>query len=252
MANEMSPTVSIITITYNAAETLERTIASVERQDYAAIEYVVVDGASTDGTMEIVGRHAATVSKYVSEPDNGLYYAMNKGLAMATGDYVWFVNAGDELYAPTTVSDMVGKGGRDTDVYYGDTVITRMDGSEIGRRRLAPPESLNRDSFRRGMLVCHQAFVARRSLCPAYDTRYRLSADFDWCVKILSRSKRVVNTRQTLVRFLDGGMTRHNIPRALGERFEIMCHHYGWTSTVLHHIPIAAKFFWYWVTNGRF
>ena len=252
MASDMSPTVSIITITYNAAETLERTITSVERQDYAAIEYIVVDGASTDGTMEIVGRHAATVSKYVSEPDDGLYFAMNKGLAMATGDYVWFVNAGDELYGPTTVSDMVGRGDRDTDVYYGDTVITRMDGSEIGQRRLTPPESLNRDSFRRGMLVCHQAFVARRSLCPAYDTRYRLSADFDWCVKILTRSKRVVNTRQTLVKFLDGGVTGHNIARALSERFEIMCHHYGWTSTALHHIPIAAKFFWFWVTNGRF
>lgn len=252
MSSERHPVVSIITITYNAASTLERTIESVERQDYAAIEYIVVDGASTDGTMEIVGRHASRVGKYVSEPDGGLYYAMNKGLGMATGDYVWFLNAGDELYGPTTVSEAMARGDAETDILYGDTVITRMDGSEVGPRRLSPPKSLSRDSFRDGMLVCHQSFVARRTLCPEYDTRYRLSADFDWCVKVIERSRKSVNTEMTMVRFLDGGVTKHNIGRALSERFEIMTRHYGWLPTIAHHVPIAARFLWFWLTRGRF
>lgn len=252
MASEhRRPTVSIITITYNAADTLERTIESVERQDYGAIEYIVVDGASTDGTMEIVGRHSEVVSKYVSEPDGGLYDAMNKGLGMATGEYVWFLNSGDELKEPRTVGQMIDCG-PDADVFYGDTVITRMDGSEIGQRRLSPPEKLTRDSFRKGMLVCHQAFVARRTICPQYDTRYKVSADYEWCLGILERSRKTVNTRTTLVRFLDGGVTKHNIGLALRERFVIMSRHFGLASTIVHHIPIAAKFFWFWATKGWF
>ncbi len=242
---------SIITITFNAVETLERTIASVEAQDYRAIEYIVVDGGSTDGTMQVVGRHASTVGRCISEPDDGLYYAMNKGLKVATGEYVWFLNAGDELNSPDTVSRVMNSD-RGADVYYGDTVITSMDGSVIGKRRLAPPESLTAESFRNGMLVCHQAFIARRSLCPQYDTRYKYSADYDWCVKILKSARKVVNTHETLVRFLDGGVTSSHIVDGLKERFAIMRRHFGTVGTVLKHIPIGVKFLWFWATRGRF
>lgn len=242
---------SIITITYNAVETLERTIASVEAQDYRAIEYIVVDGGSTDGTMQVVGRHTPTVSRCISEPDDGLYYAMNKGLKVATGEYVWFLNAGDELNSPDTVSRVMSSAAG-ADVCYGDTVITAMDGSVIGKRRLAPPESLTAESFRNGMLVCHQAFIARRSLCPQYDTRYRYSADYDWCVKILKSARKIVNTRETLVRFLDGGVTSSHIVEGLKERFDIMRRHFGTAGTVMKHIPIGAKFLWFWATRGRF
>ncbi len=243
--------VSIITITYNAVETLERTIESVEAQDYRAIEYIVVDGGSTDGTMQVVGRHATTVGRCISEPDDGLYYAMNKGLKLATGEYVWFLNAGDELNSPDTVSRVMASA-TGADVYYGDTVITAMDGSVIGKRRLAPPEVLTAESFRDGMLVCHQAFIARRSLCPQYDTRYKYSADYDWCVKILKSARKIVNTHETLVRFLDGGVTSSHIVEGLKERFAIMRQHFGTAGTVMKHIPIGVKFLWFWATRGRF
>ena len=250
-ANEMGPIISIITITYNAAETLERTIASVEAQDYGGIEYIIVDGGSTAGTLHIVGRHGKRINRCISEPDEGLYNAMNKGLDMATGDYVWFLNSGDELNSPDTVSLVASLCGG-SDVCYGDTVITAMDGHVIGGRRLTPPENLSRDSFKNGMLVCHQAFVARRTLCPRYDTRYHYSADFDWCLRILSKSRKVVNSHATLVRFLDGGVTKSHIAQGLHERFDIMRQHFGTASTVAHHIPIALKFLWFWVTRGRF
>lgn len=247
----MSARLSIITITYNAEQTLERTILSVEQQDYHNIEYIIVDGKSSDATMDIVARHSSRVNKCISEPDGGLYYAMNKGLLMASGDYVWFLNAGDEITDSHTVTKMF-ESFNDADVYYGDTVMTDMDGNIIGERRLAPPESLNWKSFKNGMLVSHQSFVPRLTLCREYDTNFRFSADFDWCVNILRKSSSIVNTHLVLSRFLDGGITKHNIISGLKERFRIMVHHYGIISTVLHHIPIAAKFFYYWITRGRF
>ena len=90
---------TIITITYNAAQWLERTILSILSQSYGNIEYVIIDGASTDGTVDIIRQYAPGVSFWLSEPDKGLYDAMNKGLQHATGDYVWFINAEAETFA---------------------------------------------------------------------------------------------------------------------------------------------------------
>lgn len=243
--------VTIITVTYNAAQTLERTITSVERQDYKAIEYIIVDGGSTDGTMQIVGRHDRAVNRCISEPDDGIYFAMNKGLAAATGEYVWFLNAGDELAGPGTLTSVM-QAAAGADIVYGDTVITDMDGNVVGGRRLATPETLTPDSFRDGMLVCHQAFVARRTLCPPYDTSFRYSADYDWCLRVLTRARSVVNAREVVVRFLDGGFTKSHIVAGLRERFTIMSRNFGLLPTIARHIPIAARFLWFWITKGRF
>ncbi|MCB0642106.1 MAG: glycosyltransferase, partial [Phaeodactylibacter sp.] len=101
------PKISVITVVYNAVDLLEDTLLSVLNQTYDNIEYVVVDGASTDGTTEIVHRYKDRIDRWVSEPDKGLYNAMNKGLAMATGDFVWFMNAGDHIYSPDTLEKAV-------------------------------------------------------------------------------------------------------------------------------------------------
>lgn len=247
-----TPLVSIITITYNAELTLERTIASVRCQDYPSVEYIIVDGASKDSTVDIINANKDIISSYISEPDKGIYYAMNKGLNMAKGDYVWFMNAGDELPEPSTLSQAISVAPEGADVIYGETVMTDMEGNLIGERRLAAPDSLSWHSFRKGMVVCHQSFIARRSIADLYDTNYRFSADFDWCLKILKRSETIYNTHLVLSRFLDGGITKQNIVPGLKERFRIMSHHYGLVQTVLYHIPIAIKFFSYWITKGRF
>ena len=250
--------VSVITVCRNAEATIGRTIESVSRQTARGeIEYIVVDGLSGDGTVGIVrdaetrGKLEGVEVRVVSERDSGIYDAMNKGLRMATGEYVWFVNAGDEIAEADTVEKML-KGWRGADVLYGDTLIVDDEGRAIGQRRLSPPEELTWRSFRRGMLVSHQSFVARRELCPEYDTQYKYSADFDWCVKILKKAGKVANTRMTLSRFLDGGMTKHHIAEGLKERFRIMTGHYGIVKTVWSHIPIAVKFFWFWITKGWF
>ncbi|WP_370526631.1 glycosyltransferase [Pedobacter sp. HDW13] len=100
------PKLTVITIVYNNVRDIERTLKSVLNQTYKKIEYIVIDGASTDGTLQVVEQYKNQVSKIVSEPDKGIYDAMNKGLAIATGDYVLFMNSGDELYDQHTVEDV--------------------------------------------------------------------------------------------------------------------------------------------------
>ena len=120
---QLQPTFSIITITYNAVRLVEQTLLNVLSQSYPNIEYIVIDGGSTDGTVDIIKRYESGLAYWVSEPDKGIYDAMNKGLQKATGDYVWFINAGDSLCSSDTVSSMgrriswTRKGGRwDCDV----------------------------------------------------------------------------------------------------------------------------------------
>lgn len=102
-------------------------------------------------------------------------------------------------------------------------------------RRLSAPATLTWKSFKQGMLVCHQAFFARRDLVEPYDLRYRFSADFDWCIRIMKKADVLHNTHLTLIDYLNEGMTTRNHKASLKERFRIMSRHYGWASTVTHH-----------------
>jgi glycosyltransferase involved in cell wall biosynthesis len=140
------PKVSIITIVFNGIDTLEKTILSITNQTYPNIEYIIVDGASTDGTIDLIKAHSNVITRWISEPDKGLYDAMNKGIDLATGDYLWFINSGDVIFAPTTLSQIFNNN-KIADIYYGDTVMIGNDGNEIGKRRLSPPKNLNWKQF---------------------------------------------------------------------------------------------------------
>ena len=244
MLTHFHPKFSIITVTYNAAAVIEDTLQSVITQTYKNIEYIIVDGASTDRTMEIIGRYRKHIHTVVSEPDRGLYDAMNKGIRLATGDYVCFLNAGDELHEDDTlqliVHSLTGLTGL-PDVIYGRTAIVDEEGHFLRMRRLEPPENLTWHSFRQGMLVCHQAFFARRDHAVPYDLRYRFSADFDWCIRVMKQSTVLHNTRLTLIDYLNEGMTTRNHRASLIERFRIMCRHYGYVQTILLHLKFALR-----------
>ena len=233
------PIFSIITVTYNAGKVLENTILSVISQTYRNVEYIIVDGASKDNTLEIIGKYSKYISKMVSEPDKGLYDAMNKGIGMATGDYLCFLNAGDKFHDKETLQQIAEtlKNKDLPDVIYGETAIVDEVGNFLHMRRLSTPEHLNWRSFKQGMLVCHQAFLAKRELTlkHPYDMHYRFSADFDWCIRIMKEAKCLHNTRLTLIDYQNEGMTTRNHKASLKERFRIMVKHYGWVSTILHH-----------------
>lgn len=243
MHNHVHPKFSIITVTYNAGAVLEDTIQSVITQTYRNVEYIIVDGGSKDHTLDIINRYREHIHTLVSEPDKGLYDAMNKGIRLATGDYLCFLNAGDELHEDDTLQLMVHSitGTELPDVLYGETAIVDEEGHFLRMRRLSAPENLNWKSFKDGMLVCHQAFFPRRELAEPYDLRYRFSADFDWCIRIMKKSHTLHNTHLTLIDYLNEGVTTHNHRASLHERFRIMCRHYGYLSTLARHAWFALR-----------
>lgn len=243
MHNHVHPKFSIITVTYNAGAVLEDTIQSVITQTYRNVEYIIVDGGSKDHTLDIINRYREHIHTLVSEPDKGLYDAMNKGIRLATGDYLCFLNAGDELHEDDTLQLMVHSitGTELPDVLYGETAIVDEEGHFLRMRRLSAPEDLNWKSFKDGMLVCHQAFFPRRGLAEPYDLRYRFSADFDWCIRIMKKSHTLHNTHLTLIDYLNEGMTTRNHRASLHERFRIMCRHYGYLSTLARHAWFALR-----------
>ncbi len=238
MHNRLTPKFSIITVTYNAEATLEDTIQSVISQTYHHMEYILVDGASKDRTCAIIDRYKEHIDHIVCEPDKGLYDAMNKGMQLATGDYLCFLNAGDSFHEDDTLQQMVHtiNGTELPDVLYGETQLVDHEGHFVRMRRLSTPQVLTWRSFKQGMLVCHQAFFAKASLAEPYDLQYRYSADFDWCIRIMKRAKTLHNTRLTLIDYLDEGMTTRNHRASLIERFRIMTKHYGLISTIANHI----------------
>lgn len=232
--------ISIITVTYNAEATLERTLQSVAQQTHPDVEHLIIDGASTDHTLEIARQYPHAI--VFSEPDKGLYDAMNKGLQRATGDYLCFLNAGDKLHSKETLAHIVASisDGSPIGVLYGDTNIVDAQGQFIRNRRLTPPEHLTWRSFKEGMLVCHQAFYINRQIALPYDTNYRFSADFDWCIRCMKegekRGMKNLYIHEPVADYLAEGMTTANHKASLKERFKIMAKHYGLLPTIGQHI----------------
>lgn len=234
---------SVITVTYNAEHTLERTLKSVREQSYPHIEHVIVDGESKDGTVRLIRQYENDKMAWKSEPDRGLYDAMNKGAAMATGDYLCFLNAGDTFFAPDTVEKMMRSfiDGQPPDLLYGETAIVDERGAFLHMRRLRAPEKLSWKSFKQGMVVCHQAFIVKRELFEPYDLSFRFSSDFDWCIRMMKKATSIHNTRLTLINYLHEGMTTTHRKASLKERYRIMAHYYGQASTFLHHIWFVVR-----------
>jgi len=243
---------SIITVTYNAEATIERTIRSVMSQTALEhIEYIIIDGASTDNTMAIARNHVLPTAncQLRTEPDQGLYDAMNKGLQAATGDYVWFLNAGDTLHDNNTIAQLLSilhpspfTLHPSPDIIYGETDIVDKHGNFIAHRRLKAPKQLNWKSFRMGMLVSHQSFIVKRSIAPLYNLQYRFSADVDWCIRCMKAARTIQNSHLILSDYLNEGLTTANRKASLKERFAIMVNYYGWLPTAFRHLWFFIRF----------
>lgn len=254
------PIFTIITCTYNAAAFIGRTLESVAQQTYPNIEHLIIDGASKDDTITLAKEYkdkGEAVERQhriiiTSEPDKGLYDAMNKGIDRATGHYIIFLNAGDIFRSASTLQDVAEQiEALDAlpGVVYGNTDIVNEKGEFLRKRRLQPPEHLSWKSFKHGMLVCHQSFYARTDVAQLthYDMKYRLSADVDWCIRVMKecakQSLTLHNTHTTLCSYLEGGMSVKNHRASLKERFSIMRKHYGLISTVAMHIWFVIRSF---------
>jgi len=229
------PKVSIITVTYNAAEGLQKTLENISRSNYPDFEVIVIDGASTDETPQVTAAFSGRIDRLVSEPDNGIYDAMNKGLKLASGEYVWFINAGDEIHDPETITRLFDGRPQQADIYYGETIIRSESGEIRGLRKKKLPEKMTWRSFRRGMVVCHQSILVRREIAPPYDLKYRYAADVEWVLLALQRARTIVNTQTVLSEFVLGGASTRYRKTSLKERYRIMKQYFGTTATWLAH-----------------
>ena len=217
-----------VTITYNAANVLQRTLDSVLRQDYPEIAHLIIDGASTDATLQLVDeyieRSNATGTHHriqvTSEPDKGIYDAMNKGLRSIVGDYVCFLNAGDFLPAADTATKIAGKVAQLDSlpaVLYGDTYI--VDGEGHARTDFA--------------------------IATPYDMQYRYSADVDWCIRVMKAAAKenvpLLNLKMVVANYTEEGQTTLHHRESLWERYHVMEHHYGRIQTFLLHCWFAVR-----------
>lgn len=246
----MQPKLSVITIVYNNVKDIERTMLSVLNQSYPNLQYIIIDGASSDGTMEVINRYHDRIEKVISEPDKGIYDAMNKGLKEATGDYILFMNSADELYDRDTVAQVFSTA-ENADIYYGETEMYNENWQSLGQRRHAAPETFNWRSFKYGMNISHQAIYVKRTLAEPYDLTYKYSADIDWIIKVAKKSTKIVNTHRYVAKYLVGGISKKKHLESLKERFRIFSKYYGLLPNVLNHVLIALNLTRYFMKHRR-
>lgn len=245
-----NPTISIITVVYNNVADIEYTLRSVSDQTYSPIQYIVIDGLSTDGTLDKIAEYRDHIDILVSEKDKGIYDAMNKALSLATGDYVLFLNSGDELFDQNTLSDIFTESDG-ADIYYGETKLIDQNRNILGDRRHKTPDKFDWRSFRLGMNICHQAIYIKRSIASPYDLQYKISSDIDWVIKAAKQAQRCVNTHQYVAKYLVGGMSKQRHRQGLKERYAILKKYYGLLPNIWNHCIIAAKLIVYNLKHGR-
>ncbi|MET1053722.1 MAG: glycosyltransferase family 2 protein [Pedobacter sp.] len=246
----MQPKLSVITIVYNNAKDIERTMLSVLNQSYPNIEYIIIDGASTDGTKDIIYRYKDKLAQFISEKDKGIYDAMNKGLSLATGDYLLFMNSGDEIYSTDTVREVFAAA-PGADIYYGETEMYDEGWHSLGQRRHEAPETFDWKSFKYGMSISHQAIYVKRSLAAPYDLQYKYSADIDWIIKVAKKASSIVNTRTYVAKYLTGGISKQKHMESLKERFSIFTKYYGLLPNLINHFSIAVNLARFYLKHHR-
>lgn len=174
----MDNKISIVTVVYNDKEGIASTIESVLCQSYKDVEYIVIDGDSSDGTVNIINQYAKRLAYFVSEPDVGLYDAMNKGIKASSGDWILFLNSGDSFFNEEVLSDVFLDKKYETDIIYGSTVYVYNDGAVLRR-----PQSLN--IIKKELPFCHQSAFVNANIMRGYlfDIKYKIIADYDFFLK---------------------------------------------------------------------
>lgn len=220
------PRISVITVCRNSESTIRSTLESVAGQSYGNVEHIVVDGYSTDNTLEIVHGWSDHRIRLISEPDDGIYHAMNKGLALATGDIVGFLNS-DDIYADATVLEQIAAVFQDqnAEVCYADLVYVKRDNLD-GVVRYWRSSNFQQGAFARGWCPAHPTFYARRSVYQRvghFDQSYKLAADADLMIRFLEKDKATaVYVPKIWVKMRVGGQTNLSIGNIIRQNQEIL------------------------------
>jgi len=212
------PLISIVTVVYNNKNLLEKTIQSAVNQRFGSFEYIVVDGNSTDGTIDIIKKYETEISAWKSEKDNGIYDAMNKGVNMAKGEWIFFLNAGD-IFADENVLEKILPYlvENENDVVYGDILKHNKKGELFIKKSDSP-------SDRHKMYFCHQGVFCRTAICREipFDTAYSLSADFKFFKLAFLKGYRFKQTDILITIFDTTGLSNQNRIKGLLENIKII------------------------------
>ncbi|MBK2297064.1 glycosyltransferase family 2 protein [Francisella philomiragia] len=223
------PLVTVITVVYNAKELLEGTILSVLEQAYPNIEYIIIDGGSTDGTLEIIQKYQDRISSYISEPDCGIYDAMNKGIALAKGQWLNFMNAGDSFYSKDVLQKVFAhEFSQDIAVIYGNT--------DIGHKILKYKSELNLTDMAQGMMLCHQSSFYRLDSSIKYNLEYKICADQDFTMQYFKQGKSSRYLDITISKYDLDGISSQNLNKILKEKLRIN------KSYRLSYIPVIKSY----------
>lgn len=233
------PKVTVVTIVLNAAEVIERTVKSVVGQDYPNLEYIVVDGLSTDGTFELIQKYRSGIDKLVSEKDGGIYQAMNKGAAMASGEWILFMNGGDLFVEPDVISRTFASCDHTAfDAIYGDGVFTHEGRRYIGR---APDVATLHD----GNGFSHQSTFIRTALQNeyAFDVNEKIAADYDLFLRLRKAGKVFRHVDVLVSEFFTGGFSERPPEETIRLRHRVYKKHFPRHDIVLHYklARLAAK-----------
>jgi len=213
----MTPLISVITVCFNAADSIAQTLDSVRSQTWRPLESVVVDGASSDGTQAIVTGYAEITGAVISEPDRGIYDAMNKGIALARGEVLHFLNAGDSFVDAHVVEEVMQAFVADPelDLVFGDAVYLNPDGAFLRRYNHVTARNLIYGD------LCHQAVFARKRVFErfgGFNLDYRINADYDWLLRVFRGGARVRYLSRAIVRYDTGGQSAQNQAQTFAER----------------------------------
>lgn len=228
-----NPKVSIITVSRNAAPFIERTIQSVLEQSYKPVEYIVIDGASADGTVDIIKKYEHELHHWESAPDKSHFDAMNKGLAQATGAYVLFMNAGDKIANPHALKNMM-EGHADADLIYGRALYTdEFRATRPWHKETPLPGHLSDRSFLNGMVICHHCMVVKTSIAPPYQLGpWKIANDIDWAIRVMKNVRSAHFNDDVFCLYLEGGLSAKHRLQAVRERFSICVKHFGLVPTI--------------------
>jgi glycosyltransferase involved in cell wall biosynthesis len=207
------PLLTVITVVRNGAEQIERTILSVLEQTYSNIEYIIIDGASTDSTLDVLNKYDHQLAYWISQPDSGLYDAMNKGGDLATGDWINFMNAGDIFYQPDTVESVIINLDKNDDLVYGHCrMIYDQHFSVIWKAGSIA-------DLWKGMIFRHQSLFTKASICKTlhFDTTFKISADYAFIFSCFRRKYRFRLIDLVISTVTLGGLSDVNLTYAIQE-----------------------------------
>jgi glycosyltransferase involved in cell wall biosynthesis len=221
-SQENMPLITVVTVVRNGEKTLEQTILSVINQTYRNVEYIVVDGTSTDGTLDIIRKYEDRIDYWVSEPDGGIYDAMNKGIDLTTGDWINFMNSGDSFYNKNVCEIFSSFIKDDVDIYYGDTCL---DCEKI----INGPKTIYPFFFRMERMIIHQAIFAKRGLfnIKQFNTKYRIVADRDWLMFFHQNSYKIKHIPLTVCTYNFHGVSS-NVEKYREDSFVLIKETYGY------------------------